>query len=42
MDYPKCNSNAYVRDGIVEGEQRYYCKGCGYRYRVQSYGMSTL
>ena len=32
---PKCDSEDYVRDGIVKGQQRHRCKGCGYRaYRV--------
>ena len=41
MDCPKCNSKNYVRDGIVKGKQRYYCKDCYYRYRVKSYGMGN-
>jgi len=29
---PKCDSEDYVRDGIVKGQQRHPCKGCGYRH----------
>ena len=31
---PKCDSEDCVRDGIVKGQQRHRCKGCGYRHIV--------
>ena len=31
---PKCDSEDYVRDGIVKGQQRHRCKGCGYKHTV--------
>ena len=27
---PKCQSATCVKDGIVQGRQRYRCKGCSY------------
>ena len=35
MDCPKCGGNVYCKDGIVQGRQRYLCKGCRYRYTVE-------
>jgi len=40
MRCPRCNSESYVRDGVVQGKQRYYCKHCQYRYRVKARGKS--
>jgi len=34
MDCPKCGSSTYSKAGIVQGRQRYLCKGCQYRYTV--------
>ena len=31
---PKCDSEDCVRDGIVKGQQRHRCKGCGYKHTV--------
>mgnify|MGYP001416740809 FL=1 len=31
---PKCDSEDCVRDGIVKGQQRHRCKGCGYKHIV--------
>jgi transposase-like protein len=38
MNCPKCNSEHYVRDGIVKQKQRYLCKHCKYRYTVAETG----
>jgi len=38
MKCPKCNSENHVKDGIVKGKQRYYCKECKYRYTVDYRG----
>jgi len=38
MNCPKCNSGKYVKDGIVKGKQRYFCKECRYRYTVKHLG----
>ena len=35
MDCPKCDGKRYCKDGIVQGRQRYLCKGCRYRYTVK-------
>ena len=35
MKCPKCNSNNYVKDGIVKQRQRFRCKQCNYRYTVK-------
>ena len=32
MNYSRCESLNYRKDCIVGGRQRYYCKGCGYRF----------
>lgn len=34
MDCPKCGDREACKDGIVKGRQRYWCKGCRYRYTV--------
>ncbi len=34
MQCPKCSSEAYCKDGFIQGRQRYKCKQCGYRYTV--------
>ena len=36
MDCPRCNSTEHVKDGIVQGRQRYQCKQCRYRYTVHT------
>jgi transposase-like protein len=35
MNCPRCGGNVYCKDGIVQGRQRYLCKGCRYRYTVK-------
>lgn len=35
MKCPKCQSEQYVKDGIVKGKQRYKCKDCSFRYTVE-------
>ena len=39
MNCPKCQSQACVKDGIVQGRQRYRCKDCGYRHSVKERGL---
>ena len=34
MQCPKCNSEKYIKDGIVKRKQRYKCKLCNFRYTV--------
>lgn len=34
MQCPKCGSEKYCKDGLVQGRQRYKCKQCVYRYTV--------
>ena len=31
---PRCESIDYIKDGIVNGRQRYVCKSCQYHYTV--------
>ena len=31
---PKCKTEQTVKDGFVNGKQRYFCKQCGYRHTV--------
>ena len=38
MEYPKCKSISFVKDGIVKGRQRFLCKQCKYRYTVEQRG----
>lgn len=38
MNCPKCHGERCVKDGIVNGRQRYRCKGCGYRHTVAERG----
>ncbi len=35
MDCPKCGGKVYCKDGVVQGRQRYLCRGCRYRYTVE-------
>lgn len=37
---PKCQSNAYVKSGVVKERQRYRCKDCGYFFTVMKQGKS--
>ena len=38
MECPKCRSDEYVKNGLMEGSQRYKCKTCGCNYtRSYSY-----
>ena len=38
---PKCQSATCVKDGIVQGRQRYRCKGCRYRHTVKERGLGA-
>ncbi|CAA0143928.1 transposase-like zinc-binding domain-containing protein [Tenacibaculum maritimum] len=35
---PNCNSNAYIKSGIVNNRQRYKCKNCNYFFTVNKLG----
>ena len=35
---PNCNSDKYVKSGIVKDRQRYKCKSCGYYFSVNKLG----
>ena|ERR1700722_2047628 len=35
MKCPKCQSENYVKDGVVKGKQRYQCKHCSFRFTVE-------
>lgn len=35
---PNCNSDTYVKSGVVNGRQRYKCKKCGYYFTVNKIG----
>ena len=35
MQCKKCNCTVSVKNGIVNGRQRYKCKECGYNYTVE-------
>ena len=35
---PNCNSDSYVKSGIVKGRQRYKCKKCSYYFTVNKIG----
>ena len=37
----KCDSEDCVRDGIVKGQQRHRCKGCGYKHIVTQLAKSS-
>ena len=37
---PKCQSESYVKSGIVKGRQRYRCKDCQYFFTVLKAGKS--
>jgi transposase len=41
INCPKCQSRACVKDSIVQGRQRYKCKGCGYRHTVKERGLGV-
>jgi len=34
MNCPRCKHDQHTKDGIVQGRQRYKCKGCQFRYTV--------
>lgn len=38
---PKCQSSAYVKDGIIKEKQRFKCKECFYHYTVLHRGISN-
>ncbi|MCS6822283.1 MAG: IS1 family transposase [Microscillaceae bacterium] len=35
---PKCKSTKFCKDGIVKGKQRFKCKDCSFRFRVEHIG----
>ncbi len=35
---PNCNSNDYVKSGIINNRQRYKCKSCNYFFTVNKIG----
>lgn len=35
---PNCDSNNFVKSGVVKGRQRYKCKGCNYYFTVNKKG----
>ncbi|CAA0154388.1 transposase-like zinc-binding domain-containing protein [Tenacibaculum maritimum] len=35
---PNCNSNTYIKSGIVNNRQRYKCKNCNYFFTVNKLG----
>jgi transposase-like protein len=35
MQCPRCNNSDYVKNGLVNGRQRYKCKQCNYNYTVE-------
>lgn len=35
---PNCNSDQYIKSGIVNNRQRYKCKSCGYFFSVNKLG----
>ena len=35
---PKCQSQDYVKSGIIKGRQRFKCKECNYYFTVQKMG----
>ena len=37
MDCPRCASSNKIKNGKVNGKQRYKCKECGYNYTVAKF-----
>lgn len=37
---PNCNSQKYIKSGVVNQRQRYKCKSCGYYFTVNKLGKS--
>ena len=35
---PNCNSDRYIKSGVVNDRQRYKCKSCGYFFTVNKQG----
>ena len=35
---PNCNSDKYIKSGIINDRQRYRCKSCGYYFTVNKLG----
>ena len=35
---PRCQSPEHNKSGVVQGRQRYRCKGCGYHFTFQKMG----
>jgi transposase-like protein len=42
MHCPKCHHTSHVKNGIVQGKQRYKCKGCGCNYRQSSLSRTSV
>jgi transposase-like protein len=38
---PKCQSSAFIKDGIIKEKQRVKCKECNYRYTVLERGLGN-
>jgi len=38
MNCPKCQTIDPIKDGVVKGRQRYFCKPCKYHFTVQHRG----
>lgn len=38
MKCPRCKTQDNVKDGVVKGRQRYFCKTCKYHFTVQHRG----
>lgn len=35
MNCPKCNSDIFIKNGVIKGLQRYRCKNCGNNFTVE-------
>ncbi|MBL0911781.1 MAG: IS1 family transposase [Bacteroidia bacterium] len=35
---PKCQSEEYIKSGVISGRQRFKCKSCGYNFTVLKKG----
>jgi hypothetical protein len=35
---PNCNSESYIKSGVIKDRQRYKCKDCGYFFTVNKLG----
>jgi transposase-like protein len=41
MNCPKCNSDSYSKNGVVNGLQRFKCKLCSYNFTVKQKSSSV-